>query len=89
MKRLIPILTVFLLNSCSSQYDKNQVTEYFKEVKELNRILINHIGQVRNSDGLQTFSQNIPESRDLIELLDQKLNLTKIELYNVDGKQPN
>ncbi len=41
MKRLIPILTVFLLSSCSSQYDKKLLTEYFKEVKELNQILVN------------------------------------------------
>jgi hypothetical protein len=63
------------------------VTQYFKEVKELNQVLIKNKQQVRDSEGLDAISENIPESKDLIKLLEQELNLTEIALYNIDGQK--
>ena len=87
MKKLTLILTVILLTSCSTQYDKETVTQYLKEIKELNQILIRNKQKVRDSDGLDAISEKIPESKDFIKLLEQELNLTEIGLYNIDGQE--
>ena len=87
MKKLTLILTVVLLASCSTQYDKKKVTQYLKEVKELNQILIRNKQKVRDSKGIDVISEKIPESKDFITLLEQELNLTDIGLYNIDGQE--
>lgn len=81
------MLSVLLLASCSSKYDKDTVTQYFKEVKELNQLLINNKQQLRGSEGLHAISENIPESNNFIKLLGQELNLTEIVLYNIEGQE--
>ena len=55
MKRLVPVFLIFLLTSCSSPYDKEQVTEYFREINELNQILMDHEEQLKNNGGLKDF----------------------------------
>ena len=48
---------------------------------------MNHQELVRKSGGLEAISENIPEAKDLIKLLAQELNLTEIELYNINGEE--
>ena len=81
------MLSVILFASCSSKYDKDTITQYFKEVKELNQLLINNKQQLRGSEGLHAISENIPESNNFIKLLGQELNLTEIVLYNIEGQE--
>lgn len=88
MTRLISILTVLILTSCASKYDRNEVTKYFKEIKELNQILINQTDQLEWKNDPMTISTEIVQTKDLIEFLKNELNLTEIEYHDkIDGKE--
>ena len=88
MTRLISILTILLLTSCSSNYDKREVTKYLKDVKELNQILISQKESLKWKNDLMTISTTIPQTRRLMKLLENKLNLTEIEFHdNIDREQ--
>lgn len=63
------------------------MTEYFNEVKELNQILIHHSDQLEWENNPTTISTEISQTKDLIELLKNELNLTKIEFHHkIDGQ---
>lgn len=88
MTRLISIFSVLILTSCYSKYNRNEVTKYFEEIKELNQILIDQIDQLEWKNDPMTISTEITQTKDLIEFLKTELNLTEIEFHDkIDGKE--
>jgi hypothetical protein len=87
MIRLSSILTIFLLASCSSKYDKLEVTKYLEELKELNQVLLNHTDRLEWQNDPMCVSSEIPQTQNLIELLIKELNLSEIEFHRkIKGK---
>ena len=87
MVRLFSVLTILLLTSCSSKYDKLEVTKYFEELKELNQILLNHTDQLEWQSDPTRVSSKISQAQDLIKLLSNELNLSEIEFHRkIEGK---
>ena len=80
MNRLVTILTILLISSCTSR--KNEVMSYFSEIKELNNILLKNQNMLEWMNNPDSISLNVSGTKEIIQSLKENINLTQIESHD-------